>query len=134
MKKRPNNCECDNTHEQNKTCCQPCWNAGFRTVAPSEPKEKLPTFIELAEWRLSLMTPREKTCNIKISRGTCRMMVEAEKEHLKNLQSIVILAGSFEWSEWSADGQWHCPKCGRLPEQGHISNCPFQLLKIVKGV
>lgn len=31
---RPTNCECDNTHEQNHTCCMPCWNAGFRTVAP----------------------------------------------------------------------------------------------------
>lgn len=29
---RPKNCECDNTHEQNNTCCMPCWNKGFRTV------------------------------------------------------------------------------------------------------
>ena len=29
---RPSNCECDNTHEQNNTCCQPCWRAGFRCV------------------------------------------------------------------------------------------------------
>ncbi len=29
---RPINCECDNTHEQNNTCCMPCWNAGFRVV------------------------------------------------------------------------------------------------------
>ena len=31
---RPDDCECDNTHEQNDTCCMPCWEAGFRTVAP----------------------------------------------------------------------------------------------------
>jgi hypothetical protein len=29
---RPENCECDNTHKQNDTCCVPCWNAGFRRV------------------------------------------------------------------------------------------------------
>lgn len=29
---RPHNCECDNTHEQNGTCCQPCWEEGFRSV------------------------------------------------------------------------------------------------------
>lgn len=23
-------CECDNTHEQNKTVCRFCWNAGIR--------------------------------------------------------------------------------------------------------
>lgn len=32
---RPADCECDNTHEQNNTCCMPCWEAGFRTV-PTE--------------------------------------------------------------------------------------------------
>ena len=31
-KKRPKNCECDNTHENNKTCCMPCWKKGFRSV------------------------------------------------------------------------------------------------------
>lgn len=30
---RPITCECDNTHEQNDTCCMPCWNAGFRVAA-----------------------------------------------------------------------------------------------------
>lgn len=30
---RPENCECDNTHEQQQTCCMPCWKAGFRIVA-----------------------------------------------------------------------------------------------------
>ena len=30
--KRPRNCECDNTHENNRTCCMPCWNEGFRKV------------------------------------------------------------------------------------------------------
>lgn len=35
---RPDDCECDNGHEQAETCCMPCWNAGFRKVAnyPSE--------------------------------------------------------------------------------------------------
>ncbi len=33
---RPNDCECDNTHEQNKTCCRPCWEAGFRTVVQTD--------------------------------------------------------------------------------------------------
>lgn len=33
-KPRPQNCECDNTHEQNKTCCRSCWKAGFRVVNP----------------------------------------------------------------------------------------------------
>jgi hypothetical protein len=30
--KRPKNCECDNTHENNNTCCRFCWDKGFRTV------------------------------------------------------------------------------------------------------
>jgi len=29
---RPAKCECDNTHEQNDTCCMPCWRRGFRAV------------------------------------------------------------------------------------------------------
>ncbi len=33
---RPAKCECDNTHEQNKTCCRACWRLGFRSVAPDE--------------------------------------------------------------------------------------------------
>lgn len=43
---RPDNCECDNTHEQNNTCCQPCWNAGFRSVASAPDMAK-----ELAQLR-----------------------------------------------------------------------------------
>lgn len=31
-KTRPTDCECDNTHEHNDTCCRPCWSAGFRRV------------------------------------------------------------------------------------------------------
>lgn len=30
---RPPFCECDTTHEQNDTCCMPCWEVGFRLVA-----------------------------------------------------------------------------------------------------
>lgn len=30
FKLRPTNCECDNTHEQNKTVCQHCFNIGLR--------------------------------------------------------------------------------------------------------
>jgi len=33
---RPEKCECDDTHEQNDTCCRPCWADGFRRV----PKER----------------------------------------------------------------------------------------------
>lgn len=33
---RPLKCECDNTHENNQTCCRYCWKAGFRSTAPSE--------------------------------------------------------------------------------------------------
>lgn len=35
---RPEDCECDNTHEQNRTCCQECWEKGFRLVAPDSPE------------------------------------------------------------------------------------------------
>lgn len=39
---RPKNCECDNTHEQNNTCCMPCWKAGFRTVNEEANVEECP--------------------------------------------------------------------------------------------
>ena len=34
---RPLNCECDNTHENNRSCCRPCWAAGFRAVPNPKP-------------------------------------------------------------------------------------------------
>ena len=34
---RPDNCECNNTHEKAGSCCRPCWSAGFRSV-PGEPE------------------------------------------------------------------------------------------------
>ena len=34
---RPLNCECDNTHENNRSCCPPCWAAGFRAVPNPKP-------------------------------------------------------------------------------------------------
>jgi hypothetical protein len=40
---------------------------------------KLPTFRELAENKIALAGPRDKTINIKVAINTARMMVEAER-------------------------------------------------------
>ena len=43
--------------------------------------DKLPTFVELAEYKLACAEKRDKIINIKISIGTARMMVKAEKKN-----------------------------------------------------
>lgn len=34
----PTQCECDNTHDQNHTCCRFCWAQGYRNTAHHEIK------------------------------------------------------------------------------------------------
>lgn len=56
---RPLTCECDNTHEQNHTCCRACWAADFRDVPKIDP-DLLPT----AAWDRLQHINRELKCEL----------------------------------------------------------------------
>ena len=59
---------------------------------------ELPTFVELAECRLSELSRRDKVITIKISRGTAEMMVEAEKAQQAQIAQLQLRVRELELS------------------------------------